>query len=248
MDNLNKSEEGIKLNVRDIMFYITTSRYIIVAIVALCTLAMFAYTKLTYVAKYTSCAKIYVVDSDAASINSSEIAVSTYLARDYLELIIDRTVLNAVNNELNLGMSYGSLKNCVSVKAPENTRIIEVYVTTTNPQKSMKIANKICEVAQEKITALTAVDRVNIFSEAYLPTSPIASNMNKNLLLGFSGGVAVSAVYVFIVYSLNDKINNADDIERHLGIAVLGSIPYHKSKVGKKSYGRRTAEGKKYGK
>lgn len=245
MENINKNEEVSSINVNELIFCVITNRYVIAAIVVICTLVMFAYSKLTYVARYTTCAKIYVVDSDATSINSAEIAVSTYLAHDYMELIVDRTVLNAVNEELNLGISYGALKSAVKVKAPDDTRIIEVYVTTTDPNKSQRIANKICEVAQEKITTLMDVDRVNIFSEAYLPTSPIASNMSKNLLIGFGVGLAIAAAYIFVVYSLNDKVNSVDDVEKHLDLVVLGSIPYHKSKSGKKYYGKRYAGGKK---
>ncbi len=245
METNDRSTESVKINIGELLFQVITNRYIITGIVLFCTLAMFIYTQLTYVPKYTSTAKIYIVDSDATTINSSELVVSTYLARDYMELIVDRTVLDEVNEELNLGVSYGALKNCVSVKSPDDTRIIEISVTTTSAQESMRIANKICDVAQDKITELMEVDRVNVFSEAYLPGAPIGSNLVNNMIYGFVAGLLIALVYVFIVYSMNDKINSVDDIEKYLGIAALGSIPYHSSKNSKYAYGYNAANNSK---
>ncbi len=239
-NNINnvKNTDNVQINISELLFQIITARYIIIGIILFCTLAMFLYTQLTYVARYKTCAKMYIVDSDATTLNSSELVVSTYLAKDYIELITDRAVLNEVREEMNLGMSYGALKNCVSVKSPEDTRIIEIYVTRTSPQEAMRIANKICEVSKDKITELMEVDRVNIFSEAYLPENPIPSNLGNNMVYGFVAGVLIALVYVFIIYSMNDKINSIDDIEKHLGIAALGSIPYHNPKNPKKGYDR----------
>ncbi len=231
-----KSNDSVKLNVNELLFQLVNNRYVIIAIVLLCTLAMFAYTKITYKAKYTSVAKIYVVDTEASTINSTELAISTYLARDYMELIVDRAVLEEVIDDLGLNMSYGSLKSKVAVENPDDTRIIEIHVTTGNPQESKRIAEKVCDVAQEKITELLAVDRVNIFSAAYLPGKANSANLGRNMFYGFAAGILLSMCFLFIVYSLNDKINSIDDIERHLEIPALGSIPYHSTKSGKKYY------------
>lgn len=235
MENTAKNQELVRIDMKEFLFQLSANRYVALAIVLVCMIASFAYSKLTYVPKYTSVAKIYIINSSAETVTSTEIAISTYLARDYSEMIIDRTVLTEVNEELNLGMSYSRLKNCVSVVAPDNTRILEVHVTTTDPQKSRAIANEVCQVAKVKIEELMDVDRVNIFSKAYLPSKASGSNAVRNTVYGFGIGFLLAAVYIFILYSINDKINNAEDIEKHLDIPTLGAIPYHTNKTARKS-------------
>ena len=234
MENASKNQELVRIDIKEFLFQLSANRYVAIALVLICMIAGFAYSKLTYVPKYTSVAKIYIINSSAETVTSTEIAISTYLARDYSEMIIDRTVLTEVNKELNLGMSYSKLKNCVSVVAPDNTRILEVHVTTTDPHKSQAIANEVCQVAKVKIEELMDVDRVNIFSKAYLPSKASGSRAVRNTIYGFGIGVLAAAVYVFILYSINDKINNADDIEKHLEIPTLGAIPYHTNKTARK--------------
>ena len=44
-------------------------------------------------------------------------------------------------------------------------------------------------------------------------------------LLGLLGGIVVAAAVVIIVFITNDKIRTQDDVEKYLGISVLGVIP-----------------------
>lgn len=235
MDNNNRSQELIRVDLKEFLFHLLANRVVVTILILVCMISGFAYSKLTYVPKYESVAKIYIINSNAETVTSTEIAISTYLARDYSEMIIDRTVLNEVNASLKLGMSYNSLKNCVSVVAPDDTRILEVHVTTTDPQKSQRIANEICLIAKDKIETLMDVDRVNVFSKAYLPSKASGSKAVRNAIYGLGVGILLSAVYVFILYSINDKIINTDDIEKHLNIPALGAIPYHNNKTARKS-------------
>ncbi len=235
MENTNKSQELVRIDLKEFGFHLAANKFIVIAIIFICMVTSFAYAKLTYVPKYTSVAKIYIINSGEENVTSTEIAISTYLARDYSEMIIDRTVLTEVNRELDLGMSYARLKNCVSVIAPDNTRILEIHVTTTDPKRSQLIANKVCDVAKVKIEDLMDVDRVNIFSKAFLPGNASGSGAVKKTIYGFGIGILISAVYIFILYSVNDKINNAEDIEKHLDIPTLGAIPYHTNKTARKS-------------
>lgn len=200
--------------------------YLILGVVVLSLLVAFIGTKLFVVPKYSSTAKLYIFNTSEQNINTSEITISTYLARDYAELIADRVVLNDVIENLNLKYSYGGLKSCVEVDALDNTRILAVTVTTTNPKLSQRIANNICEVAQEKIVELMGISRVNIISEAYLPTAPVRSDMQVSLTYGLILGASISCILLIYFALTDDKIKGAEDVDKYLGISVLGVIPF----------------------
>lgn len=236
----SKYSEPRTLDLRDIFEQFCKLWYAAVAIIAVCVLIAFAYTKLICVPKYDSAAKIYIGRTSTEKISSSDIAVSTYLTRDYAELIMDRTVLNGVIEQLDLDMSYGALKSTVSIENPEDTRIISVAVRTDDPRKSMQIAQCICEVAQEKITELFNIDAVTVISDAYMPTGPSTPNLGRNITLGALIGIAISAVMLILASLFNDKISSVQDVERYLGISVLAAIPYAKPNSG--GYGKKYAE------
>ncbi|MBE6727528.1 MAG: hypothetical protein E7562_02635 [Ruminococcaceae bacterium] len=206
--------------------------YISVIILVAFLLGSIFYTKVICTPLYSSTAKIYVAKRLDEQITTSDLSVSTYLTRDYAELISDRTVLNAVIDRLDLDYSYGGLRGCVSINNPESTRILTVKVSTPDPKLSKDIAQTICEVSREKIVDLLNADYVNIISDAYMPSAPSSPNLRENIWYSFLAGFIVLLITMIIITFFDDKINGISDVEKHLGISVLGSIPYAKGRNG----------------
>ena len=53
-------------------------------------------------------------------------------------------------------------------------------------------------------------------------------------MIGGLLGILLAAAVVIIVYLTNDTVKTPEDVEKYLGLSVLGTIPYS-SKMGKKS-------------
>ena len=53
-------------------------------------------------------------------------------------------------------------------------------------------------------------------------------NYKKNGLLGAAAGIAVAVIIIFLQYLMNDTIKKPEDVERYVGLSVLGSIPIMK--------------------
>lgn len=206
--------------------------YITVFIMVAFLLGSIFYTKVICTPLYSSTAKLYVAKRLDEQMTSSDISVSTYLARDYAELISDRTVLNTVIDRLDLDYSYNGLRGCVTIYNPESTRILTVTVSTPDPKLSMDIAQTICEVSREKIVELLNVDYVNIISNSYMPSAPSSPNLEENMGYAMLVGLVVLLITMLIINFFDDKINGVSDVEKHLGISVLGSIPYAKGRNG----------------
>ncbi len=228
--NINPAEHIIRP--QELFRQLLRRWYVAVCILLAFLLGAIFYTKVICTPLYSSTSKLYVAKRSDEQVTSSDLSVSTYLARDYAELIADRTVLNTVIERLDLNYSYNSLKGRVSIGNPESTRILTVTVTTHDPKLSMDIAQAIGEVAQEKIVELLNVDYVNIISDAYMPTHPSSPNLESNIGYSMLFAVVVVLITMVILNFFDDKINGISDVEKYLGISVLGSIPYAKSKTG----------------
>lgn len=217
--------------------------YIIVAMLVAFVLAALIYTSVTTDPLYNSTAKLYIFNTESENVSTGEITISTYLARDYIEVISDREVLNEVIDNLDLNCSYNTLKSSLTVENIENTRIISVSVLTEDAKLSQQIANEICLVSQEKIVELMGISRVNIVSNAYLPTHPIPSSYGRNVMYSIMIWVILSVCLLVLFVIGDDKIKKEEDVEEYLEVSLLGSIPYSNSKSKTKySYGKKTSD------
>lgn len=204
--------------------------YLYLAVLALCAALSLIYSSFIAVPQYYSTAKIYIMNKDSQDINTSELSVSSFLTKDYENLIVDRVVLEEVADKLDLPLSYGKLSQSVSVVNPTSTRFIEVTVKNEDAATAKKIVDKICEISQEKIVEYMGIDRVTIIRKGNLPTSPSSPNARANLQKSLMVGIVLAAILLLIRYLQDDKINDPEDVERFLNLTLLGYIPYNQGK------------------
>lgn len=72
------------------------------------------------------------------------------------------------------------------------------------------------------------INNISIVDKAETPTKPYKPKLELNLvlavLLGLFGGIALAVLFEY----LDDTVKDAEDLERHVGIPVLGVIPHQK--------------------
>lgn len=175
---------------------------------------------------YESTTKIYVLSrQENNSVTYSDLQMGTQLTQDYAELIQSRYVLEQVVELLGLDMSYDALKGKVSVSVLEDTRIVSITVSDSDPVKAMEIANCIRETATEYITDVMDIEAVNVVETAFLPTQKSGPDVKKLTLLGGLLGVIVIAAIVMIEYLVDDTIKTSEDVEKYLELSTLALIP-----------------------
>ena len=74
---------------------------------------------------------------------------------------------------------------------------------------------------QNEITEADA----SILSRARVPISPSSPNKMLNLLIGFMLGGIVGGGLALMTEIFDNKISNADDVRRKLGVSLIGSVP-----------------------
>lgn len=239
MDN-EAREDFLSIDAKRLFKELVHNWITVAAIFLVCIVAFSVYGLFLSSPQYTSSATIYAVNQDKSTISTSEFAISSYLTKDCCELIVSRTVLEDVIRELELDTTYESLKSKIKVSNSEETRFITVKVTTEEPEKSRKIANSICEVSKEKIVDYLGVDWVKITDNANLPKAPSGPSLKSYLIYGFAVALLLSAAFILFMYYRNDKINNAEDVEKYLGLCTLATIPYNRNKAIKNSNNARS--------
>ena len=184
-------------------------------------------TMLFITPKYESTTKIMVLNKqDNNTLTSADMQTSTQLTKDYAELIQSRTVLEGVIAQLNLDMTYKEMLNKVSVETSSDSRIVSISVTDEDPYTASEIANAVRDMAAEHIQSVMDIEAVNVVDSANIPSEKASPSLAKNGVIGGLLGVIIAMAIVIIIYLTNDTIKVEEDVERYLGLSVLGSIPY----------------------
>ena len=226
MNESTKRERGLEVNVGELIFVLLRRWWIILLCGIVAATAFLIGTKVLITPKYQSVTKIFVLSQqDVNYLTSTDIQLSSYLTKDYAELLKSRTVAQEVIKRLDLDMSPDTLMSQVSVQTKSDTRIVTIIVLNEDPELAQELANVIREVSAKQIVDVMGVEAVNMVDEANLPVSPSSPNVSKNMLMGAAWGFLLAIAVILIRYLLNDTIKNDEDVERYLNLNVLASIP-----------------------
>lgn len=181
---------------------------------------------------YESEVSFYVYNSSnntlqSGTINNSDLQAAESLATTYSKILASNSVLDAVLKDMDIsgGLSRKELSKMVSVSVVSNTQLLDVVVTTTDPEFSCKIANSFAKVAPTEIVRITKAGGVEVVDRPEVATEKSSPRVVFDSALGFIVGVILAAI-VFIMRMLSDTtIYLPEDIERLTGVTVLGQIP-----------------------
>lgn len=227
MENKEAREE-MEIDIGEIVSILLSRIWFILIVGITVGLLFFAFSKFIITPEYKSSTKIYVLnkgEENNSSLTYTDLQVGSTLTKDYLELVKSRAVLVQVIAELDLPMSAERLAGMISVATPSDTRIITISVTSEDPYEAQQVANKVREIASEHICNVMDLEAVNVVDEANIPTSPSSPNVMRNSVLGVVLGVLAAIAFIVITYLMDDTIKTPDDVEKHLGVSVLSSIP-----------------------
>lgn len=208
---------------------------VIVSIIA------FIVTETMITPKYQSTVKMVILNkTDDVNITYSDIQISNQLVKDSMEIVKNRQIMENVVNDLHLPMTPSALNGMVSVSSPTGTRIVELTVTDTNPERARDIAESLYRYSKEAIISSLDANAVNMFESPMVNLSPVSPNLRNNCIIGAFFGMALYVAVLVISFMANTKIVTPEDVEEKLKVTLLATIPYNElSDESKKSKANR---------
>lgn len=226
MNKEMKSNKSLEINIGQLLAVLAEKWWVIVLSGIVAGMLFFVGTKMFVEPKYESVTKIFVLSQENGNyLTSTDLQVSSYLTKDYAELIKSRTVSEEVIERLDLDLSPESVQGMIYVRLTFDTRVVAIVVTNSDPKLAQQLANEIREVSARQIVDVMGVQAVNVVDEANLPTSPSSPNVSKNTLMGCAWGILIAMALILIRHLSDDTIKSTEDIEVYLGLTVLASIP-----------------------
>ena len=188
--------------------------------------------------KYSSSVTFYVINSTGADYTSSSVvsALET-LTANYMELIKTDKIVEPIAKKLEseYGIKYTSddIKRMISTTTIEETAMITLKVTHTDPKIAYNIATLFSEYAPEYVTeiekselmsdettAATITECIKTVNYPRLDTSADSPSITKNLAVA----ILLAAIVVYATYFIIALFDNTIKSEEELK-AIFGDYP-----------------------
>lgn len=190
--------------------------------------AAFGYTKICVTPLYQASSMIYVLGTQGGE--SININLSRQLTSDFITLSKSRPVIEDAINRVNLDMTYEEVAGMIFVENPTDTSMLKTTVTSADPQLAKSLSNAMSDTLAERIQEVMGKDKPSTVEKAIEPKYPVTPNTTKNMIVGGLLGAVLMMGVLVLLFLMDDRIKNQDDVERYLQLNVLASVPIERKR------------------
>ena len=206
-------------------YFLKRALYIFITVIA-CLVIGLTYTIFLKEPKYKSDVNVIIVNKDKQTTSlQSDLAANQKLAATYRELVGTRRILNQVIDNLDLNYSIGQLQQMISVENVNDTEIIKITVSSSEPKEAKVIANETAKIFQDEVKDIYNLENVSIVDKAILAKEPYNINILKESVIYIALGMVLSCGVIFVIYYFDNTIKSIDQVEKRLGVPVIGTVP-----------------------
>lgn len=229
MDKQHDFDNEIEIDLKSLLLELLASWKVILLVGIIIGAIAYAYSSFFIVPQYESTSELYVLTKSTSITSLADIQTGSSLTNDYIVIVKGRPVLDQVISNLKLDETYKTLYAKISLENPSNSRVLKITVTDADPSVAKAIADEVAEVASAYIAEKMEQDPPNIIQRGYADGQPVSPNIIKNTVLGGMAGVILSMAVIIISSLFNDTIATPEDVEKKLGLNVLGTLPADES-------------------
>jgi capsular polysaccharide biosynthesis protein len=219
-------EETISL--RELFYTLRKRMWLIISITFVATLISGILSFYVMTPIYQSSTQLLVNQekSDQPMYNIGEIQTNLQLINTYNVIIKSPAILDLVAKQLDMDVSAEQLNSKITVGSEKDSQVLNITVQDPDPYMATDIANTTAQVFQKEIVKIMNVDNVSILAVAKTKENPApikpqpVLNIAIALVVGLMLGVGLS----FLLEYLDNTIKNEMDVEKVLGLPVLGAI------------------------
>jgi capsular polysaccharide biosynthesis protein len=221
--NQNQSQNEIEFDLLQMLSYLLKRAWIIVLAMVIFAVAGYAISKKNEVPRYTASCQVFVyrMDSDG---NYNDALTSLFLVKDSEAILKGNTIAKKVVANLNLPMGYQMISSGLKVSYAEDTHVLMLTFTDTNPKRAAAVLNEICKVAPDELQKHLKTVSFTVMDEAEIPLVPTRGTVTRDTILAAAIGLVLSGAALVVFFLLDDTIRSEDDVERYLGLSTLTAI------------------------
>ncbi len=190
------------------------------------TIGAWLYTKYAITPMYRTTASFCVFSSERqGSVTSGDLTSDAKLSGTIRYLLNSQPVTQAVSEELGGKVHPDVIAGMITATVRADSQIIDIYVTSADPQMACDVANAVAKAAPAKVLQLVEAGKITVVNLPTVPTTPYTPDVANNVSGGFILGLLLSCAVVIAIAMLDTTIWHEEDLERSFNIPVLGTVP-----------------------
>jgi len=241
---MNKQKSSI--NLVKLALYILKRIWLVIICAAIGFYVMYSRASKA-VDTYTASGTMFVTNSNPNLINygyasTTDISSAVKLVDIYSEVVKSETVMqrvleyrletvekDGVKEDLLLGQKYpwlttGYIRSSFIMASVNETPMVRVSCTTTIPELSADICNAVLQVAPAAIKDVVGAGDAKPQDFATVPMLPNGHNFRQQALIGSLAGAVVAAALLVLLFLLNHKVDDTDELTDNYTLPILASI------------------------
>lgn len=224
-----EEQEYETIDLREIVLLLKKNLLGLIALTVLFAASGYLLSAFVMTPQYEASATMIVNSrEDAASqtnITSDQINSATKLVDTYSVILTSDTVLDKTIEDLDLDMDYEDLLGKVTVESVNSTQVMKISAQDEDPQLAQQIVASIVEQAPDIIIQTVKAGSVEVISQPKAGENPVSPRKMMNTAIAGMLGLVLGLGVVFLRSMLNNKFMTDTDINKKLGLTVLGVIP-----------------------
>ena len=236
-----ENRDGFEVDLQKLLFSYLQKWWLILLCTVVVAAAACGITKYFITPMYQSSVMIYVnnirADQQIDSITSSNLSTSQRLVGTYVNIIKSDTVLEKVADASGLDITATGIRAVMSAEQVEETELFKVIITHPDPTVAAQLANAVAKVAPAEIEEFVEGSSTKIIDYAKVPTKPSSPNMMRNAVLGALIGCVLAIGWLTVMFLLDVRIKDEEDLLMLAEFPVLGQIPEFLQEEGKQRSG-----------
>ena len=158
--------------------------------------------------------------------NPAEVQTNLQLISTYNVIMKSPAILEKVAQNLDLDLTTEQLSSQITVSSEQDSQVVNIAVQDENPGLAADIANETAQVFQEEIVKIMNVDNVSILAPAEVGEnpSPVKPQPLLNIAIAIVVGLMAGVGLAFLLDYLDNTVKSEQDIEKLLGLPVLGGV------------------------
>lgn len=183
---------------------------------------------------YEAEVKMYIKSIDRAddrALSMSDFTLSEYLVQQYSQIISSRTVLSAIMDGVRQknvqDITEEELTEMIRIDSNEQSNIFSISAIHTDPYVAAAVADATSDQFSIQLNIITNSETVGILDEAQIPELPVPDRKAIKVLFGMIAGGMIALAVIWIREYFRTAVRTEEDIEKSLGLPLVGIIPEH---------------------
>ncbi len=241
---MNKQKSSI--NLVKLALYILKRSWLVIICAAIGFYVMYSRASKA-VDTYTASGTMFVTNGNPNLVNygytnTTDISSAVKLVEIYSEVVRTETVMqrvleyrletvekDGVKEDLLLGQKYpwlttGDIRGSFSMASVNETPMVRVSCTTTDPELSADICNAVLQVAPAAIKDVVGAGDAKPQDFATVPMFPNGHNFRRQGIIGGLAGAVVAAALLVLLFLLNHRVNDTDELTDIYTLPILASV------------------------